>query len=177
MFKIELNSLGVAALGVMAVGAVCSFVHTVVNSRRLRKVCNNLDKAVDELAESDDIEIDISSEVVNMALERAVKREADYAVSQAVREATAAIRRDISEKVQREVNAQYNDIKSAVVREVKAQVGRLDINEIKKEVIADAKEEAMDKFRDDLDDVLDDFNDKLESISSIYSKIEKKITN
>lgn len=177
MFKIELNSLGIATLGAIAVGSVCAFIYSAVNGHRLKKVCEKLDKTVDDIAESDDIEVDISSELVNMALEKAVKRETEYAVARATKEVKDEIKRDISDKVQREVNAQYNDIKSEVAREVKEKVGRIDINEIKKKVIADAKEAALDKFQNDLDDVLDDFSDKLESISNIYSKIEKRITD
>lgn len=167
---ISLIGLGVATIGT---------VYSIASGKRLKDVCRRLDVSIDDLVNKagKDIQLDISDKAVNEAIDRLISEQ----VAASAPRIEAKIRSDlyskISDEVKREVNAQYNDIKTNVVREVKEKVGHIDISDVKKQVIADAKEEAAGRFRDELDNILERFNDQLSDVKKIYSSIAKTFSD
>lgn len=163
--------ISIASLAVAAVGTI----YSIVSGKQFKKLCERLDTAIDDLKD-ENVVIDISDSVVNEAVERMVSEQ----VSLSVPRVEAKIRSDLTEKitseVRKEINASYADIKTNVAREIKEQIGHIDISEVKKQVVADAKEEAAHRFQGELDSILDKFNGQLTDLKAIYSSIAKSLS-
>ena len=170
LFGFEISE-SVVALAVSAIGLVIA----CASKEKSETVANALGTTVKELS-SKELPVDISERVI----EKAIRAKVDGTVSEMVRkaasEAEKEVTADVKDKVTREINARYEDVKSDVARELKAQVGRVDISAVKKQVVEDAKEEAMDKFKDSLDEVLEKFDGQLNNVGAIYSHIAKKMS-
>ena len=162
------STTNVICLGIAAVGALYAFF----TKKKVDKVCKRLDTTIDDLSDKD-MTIDISKEIVDAAVKERVDKEVRVMVPSACRQAIKEATGVFKEEVTREINAQYNDIKGEVAREVKQKVGNIDLNDVKKQVIADARAEADKTFRNELDSELARFNSNLTSIGEIYTSIEK----
>lgn len=174
-FRFDLSKI--SPINVLCVGVSCAaLLYSRWSNKRLEKVCDNLDRAVDDLVDKD-LNIDISHEIVESVVERQVSAFVNSTMPTYVANARTEAVKSFKAEVQREINAQYNDIKSEVRREVADKVKHIDINDIKKQVIADAKQEAANRFHDELDDVLSKFNRQLEDVGTIYSSIADKMKN
>ena len=157
--------LGIAGLvGVgYAIGA-----HT-----KLAKVSDRLDKSIDEIA--DNMEFDIPEELINKALEKAVKVEATMAVDKATNEAISEIKRDIRSEVQHVINTEYDNLKETVLKEITSSASKIDVSRVRRDVEEAAEKAALEKFDDNLDDILDKFNNNLSNTAKIYSSIRNAI--
>lgn len=114
-----------------------------------------LDKIADAVVEKN-MPIEVPKDILDSAIERRINTVADAMVHEACDEASSEVSHDIKARVSREVNAAYNDIKGSVTEEVAKKVGNIDIYEIKKTVITDAKAEVRKRFSKELDDILAD---------------------
>jgi len=145
----------------------------VVACRRSTKVASSIGRTIDELSRKD-IEIDISKEFIEKAAKKHVERKIDLMMPSVKNDAIQAAKSAFKAVIESEINSQYADTKGEVKRALKERIGHIDISDIKREVVEDAKEEAEAKFKDQLDDVLDSFNGRLEDVGKIYSSIAKK---
>ena len=73
------------------------------------------------------------------------------------------------------ISAEQTKIQESVKKEIEKKVSRIDIDDLRREVVAEAKEAAAEKLDGSLDDILEKFNDELHSVSKIYSSIAKAI--
>jgi hypothetical protein len=172
--KLNLNEISVTSIVGLAISGL-ALLFALKERKKIDIVCENLDCSVKDLCKKD-INIDISEEVVNMVVQERTNNEVAKFMPKAVesgrKEATALFK----DAVQREINSQYADIKSEVRRSVQEKVGHIDISGVKRQVIEDAKEEAAERFHDELDGVLEKFNDELSSVKKIYASIAQKIS-
>lgn len=136
---VALVSLGASAAGT---------IYSIVSGRRYKKLCDRLNKSIDDLC-NEDIEIDISSEVVDEIIERKVTEQLNASVPRVEQLVANKFSIALSDQVKREIGDAYKDIKPEVRQEIREQIGRLDIAEAKKEVLADAKDEAARLFREE----------------------------
>jgi hypothetical protein len=141
---------------------------------KLKKIAAKVDMSVEEL--SNKANVDIEQALVDAAIQQVVEREVKRSVERASQAAVVRISEDISAQVRRAVEMAYSDVRSSVSSEIAKQVSRIDIAELKKDVIAKAKEAILEKFDGSLDDVLGEFNRSLESVSKIYESIAGSIT-
>lgn len=141
---------------------------------KLARVSERLDKGIDELANN--MEIDISEDLVDKAVEKAVQAEAERAVESATRESIAALKREIHAQVLTAVNSEYDNLKDSVLKEITNEAAKIDASRVRRDVEKAAKEAALKKFDDNLDDILEKFNDSLDNTSRIYSSIREAIT-
>lgn len=158
--------IGIA--GVVAIG------YAIGTHTKLAKVSERLDKSIDLLA--DDMEIDISEDLVNKAVEKAVQAEAKRAVELATRESITTLKREIHSQVLTAVNTEYDNLKDSVLKEITTEAAKIDASRVRRDVEKAAKEAALKKFDDNLDDILEKFNDSLDNTSRIYSSIREAIT-
>ena len=165
--------LGVVSVGIATVGAI----YSIVSGKRYKQLCEKFDTCIDDLCERDDLKIDISERIINEAIDKAVDKQVKITVPEVENNVRAELMTKVSSEVKKEVNASYESIKSNVAREIKQQVGNIDISEVKKQVVADAKEEAAGRFRDELDGILNRFNDQLSDVKKIYSSIAKSFSD
>ena len=148
--------------------------YAVGTHTKLSKISDRLNSSIDDLA--DNMEIDIPEEIVNKAIENAVKIESKRAVEKATNETISALKKEIRSEVQAAVNKEYETIKDSVLKEIKDSAAKIDVSRVRRDVEAAAKEAALEKFDDNLDDILEKFNDSLTSTSKIYSSIREAIT-
>ena len=141
---------------------------------KLARVSERLDKGIDELANN--MEIDISEDLVDKAVEKVVQAEAERAVESATRESIAALKREIHAQVLTAVNSEYDNLKDSVLKEITNEAAKIDASRVRRDVEKAAKEAALKKFDDNLDDILEKFNDSLDNTSRIYSSIREAIT-
>ena len=165
--KNELLMIGVLT----GFGATISYAIAV--TIKLHKVAKKMDKAVEDLVES--AEIDIPQEMINASIEKNVDREVRYQVELACDEAIKAIRKDISSEIKTTVDAEFKTQKADVAKEIERQIGKIDIDDAKRQVISQAKDEAAKKFKKELDSITDKYTDQLDSMTNIYSTIADKI--
>lgn len=158
--------LGIA--GLVGVG------YAIGTHTKLAKVSERLDKGIEELA--DDMEFDIPDELVNKAIEKAVKDETQKAVAKATNAAIDTLKMEIRAKVSTAINEEYDNLKDSVLKEITDQSSKIDSNRVRRSVEEAAKKAALEKFDDNLDDILEKFNDNLTNTSKIYSSIRDAIT-
>lgn len=162
---------------VLQLGAIAGFIGTIIyaidTTSKLRRVSDKLDLTVRELAHTD--QIDIPERMVNAAIEKAVDREVANQVKGACTQAVNGVRKDIRSSVERAVSDEYEDMKGQVAKEISKQIRDIDISAVKRQVIAEAKDTAAQKFKSDLDDILEKHNEELESVTRIYDSIADRI--
>lgn len=154
-FKLLINLSAVAA------GVIASIVYS---NNRARKTEERFLRAVDDAAEklSGEIEVDIPEDMVNRALQIAIVRDSEKFVKQAVTAIQKETTNNLETEIKTEVNKAYSDVKSQIREKLNAAVGKVDISEVRKEVVADAKYEAAKRLRSDMDDILNDYKKSVE---------------
>lgn len=137
-----------------------------------------LEKAIDKLSDNG-VNIDITDPLVREMVDRTIKREVGWRMDAASTQAIAEVKADMSKQIKTEVNAAYADLRSQVKAEMKKQVNNVDISEIRKEVIEEAKETAAEKFKSDLDSIIektvDNYNAQIKQVTSIYESISNTL--
>lgn len=150
---------GVGLLG--AIGYI-TYLHTKIN-----KVSSMVTIAVNKI--SSEVDVDISDALVEAAVEKAIDREVRY-ISTRVRQ---NIDSEIRGEVEKSVSVERDSVKKSVAKEIEKQVRNIDISDIEREVIKNAKDAVAEKFDRKLDGLLDDFNANLNNIQKIYSSISR----
>lgn len=163
-----LIGFGMLAVGLVGIG------YGVGSRKKLNDICNRIDTTIKDI--SKDVEVTISDKIVEQAVNMAVEKEVKSAVNRATNRIIDDIESDIKKEVKTAVNSSYNNIKESVKDQVQKQVSRIDIDDLKRDVTAKAKEEALEKLQDNLDDILNKFNEELCNVSKIYKSISNAIT-
>lgn len=153
------------AFGVLGIGYAIG-VHTDMN-----RACKKLDCTIEGLAHRADIRV--SDDIIQDAVARAVREKADYVAQLAVNDMKADMKRESVRQVKAAVSKEYNTLQESVRKEIKAQVGEIDIYDLREEVKTEAKEKMAEK----MDDILVGFNDNLTNIGKIYGSIANVVTN
>lgn len=148
--------------------------YAMYTTAKMSMVAKKLDKTIDDL--SKDITVDLPDRIVEKAVDKAVDREARRAVTEATSKAVKSITNDIHKEVKNAVDTAYTDLKDDVSKEMKRQVEKIDISDLRKEVVKAAKERVAEKFDDDLDEILNKYNADLSNVSKIYKSIADKMT-
>lgn len=141
---------------------------------KMAKISDRLNRSIDELANR--TEIDIPTDVVNRAIEKAAENEAKRAVSQAYSEAITVVKNDIHRQVNAAVEKEYSNIKESVLKELVDEAAKIDTKRVRADVEKAAKDRALEKFDDNLEDILESFNDNLKNTSKIYNSIADSMT-
>jgi len=137
--------------------------------RKVDKTNDIIEKSVDEISKN--MNITVSDEMINRALDKAVNKEVIKAVNTVSYDITENMRRDIRGQVKTAVADSYTNIRESVSKEVSRNVATLDMELLKKQVREDAKKAVLDKFDDNLDSLLKDFNQNLNNAYNMYSKM------
>lgn len=154
-------------LGVLsAVGGVgyLGYLHN-----RINKIEDMITVAVNDISET--VEVSISDEMLETAMQRAVDREVKYIANGVKNEVSAELRSG----VKKSVHSSSVDIKSSVKTEIERQVKNIDISDMEREIVSQAKEAVADKFDRKLDNLLEEYNENLQNVKKIYGSIAKSI--
>lgn len=163
MRKELIYALGATALAIFSLG------YAIGRRKKLNDLTDRIDKAVDNLSE--DIEIDVQRSVVDRAIVKAIDREIDATIPKVVKSAVKGVQDNIEKQVANEIESHYKEIRNDVEQEVHKQVSKLDVEKLKREVIAAAKKDAAEKLDGSLDDILEDFNRNLKNLSAVYQSM------
>lgn len=136
---------------------------------KMSKISEKLERSIDDLASS--TPIDIPSDMIERAVEKAVVAEAKQAVSKATDAAIVAVKRDIRKQVVDAVESEYSNIKGTVLEELVTEASKIDAKRVRADVEKAAKEIALEKFDDNLDDILEKHNAELANVTKIYRAI------
>lgn len=142
--------------------------------KKLNDISDMLDKSIDELSES--TEVEIPDCMIERAVEQAVNREARDAVRKSTDKVVTDIEATIKSEVSSAVASERAKIEESVKKEIEKKVANIDISSLRRDVVKEAKEAAAEKLDDSMEEILEKFNDELHSISKIYKSIEKAIT-
>lgn len=136
---------------------------------KMARISEKLDRSIEDLAS--DVTIDIPNDMIERAVEKAVAAEAKQAVSKATDAAIVAVKRDIHKQVTDAVESEYSNIKDTVLEELVTEASKIDAKRVRADVERAAKEIALEKFDDNLDEILQKHNDELANVTKIYKAI------
>ena len=139
------------------------------SNKRLTRVCAALDKAVDNFKD-EDVDLEITQELVEEAVYDKVSKEVEYRMSSVTATAMKEAKTEFKNAIDKEISEQYADIKESVRVKVAERVDDLDINDVKKQVIREAKRDAQEKFRESLNAIEDRYEDDLDTFVTQYKK-------
>lgn len=134
---------------------------------------HDLNKSIDKLTGK--VHVDVEDPYIKEVVDRAVDREVNRKITAASNKAIDSIRSDMEKEIRRNVNSAYSDLKSDVKKEMQRQVKDISVESIRQEVLEEAKEAAVAKFKDDMDVILKGYNSDLENIRKIYANIAKTL--
>lgn len=159
--------------GVVAIGTAVAAYKIHKLTQQVKAITGTVDKAVDDLAK--DINTHVTDAIVNSAVEKAVDREASRAIYNATSDVVSEMKKDMRLQIREHIDGYCVDLKSMVKEEMNRQVKKISVEEIRQEVIADAKDEAAKRFKADLDKILEQHNEELNKVTEIYSSIAKSM--
>lgn len=157
--------------GGLSLAVIVSCTFAVVEALKLRNVSDKLDIAASHLSGK----VNIDEDIVSSVIDKVVKEEAKVQVSKHMDKAAQLIastyNRKIQNAVEEEMKLQRNDLE----KQLKKRISNIDISELKRRVMTEAKEECMNKLKDDLDSLSDKYTEQVESMASIYETIASKL--
>ncbi len=154
--------------GTFAFGAVGFTAYKFVELHNKKKAA----AAIDSLADHIHLDLDdpYLKEYVSKAVDQEIKRAAANAANDIVDLQKSTIANAVGAEVKNQKDILAGSVKSAIAN----RVGKLSIDDIKKEALAEAKEMASDKLREDMDDILDNYKQGLDNMVTIYKAISDK---
>ena len=155
-----------ALFGIIAGGI--SLLISIIAARRAGKVASTVDRTIDDLSRHD-YSSDIAREFVEKAATKSVERHVSNIIDGVAKSARKDARKAFDERIEREINAQYQDTRALVKDELRKKAGAIDISDAKREIISEGKRLAADEFREALADVVGDFRKRFNDTSEIYS--------
>lgn len=163
-------------IGGAAVVAVATAVYAVSQvyaaNKKISSIAEKLNATLDEVTDSIEFDAkDISDAIIEEAVEKAVDKAAKKAADDALSKVAHTFDDDIRRSVKDAVEAEKSNMKGKIKEQIEKQIGYIDINDVKREVVEAAKIKAAEKFQEDLDAVVTKHNDELKNIQTIYSSI------
>lgn len=153
--------------GILAAAGTAGYVGYLHS--KLNNLSEMINTAVDDL--SGKVEVNISEDMLDAAVQRAVDREVKYISNRISHEVSSEMRG----QVKKSVDLYTSDIKASAAKEIERQVKNIDISDMEREVVARAKDAVADKFDRKLDNLLEEYNENLQNVKKIYGSIAKSI--
>ena len=154
--------------GTLAFGTVSFTTYKFIELYRKKKATD----AMESLA--DHINLDLDDPYLKEYIQESVSQEIYKAAAKAANDVVKLQEGKISSSVNAEIKAQKDILAGSVKSAIANKVGKLNIDDIKKEALAEAKEMASDKLREDMDDILDNYKQGLDNMATIYKAISEK---
>ena len=152
---------------ILGIAGVAGVTYAVTMHSKYAKINERLDAAINDLANN--MEIDISDELVNKAVEKAVNAAVKDAITKATNEAVAEVRTDIRRKVSDAVIKEYDSVKDHVLAEITVQAAKIDVAKVQKSVEEKAEKLALEKFEVELGGVVKKFQNDWNTAAKVCS--------
>ena len=156
---------------ILGIAGVAGVTYAVTMHSKYAKINERLDATINDLANN--MEIDISDELVNKAVEKAVNAAVKDAITKATNEAVAEVRTDIRRKVSDAVIKEYDSVKDHVLAEITVQAAKIDVAKVQKSVEEKAEKLALEKFEVELNNVMKNFYDKWTTAAKVSDMFQK----
>lgn len=150
-----------------------TIMYAIDATHKLRVISDRLDMTVKDVV--DGMDIKVSEKLVNAAVEEEVKKEVKYCVEKAANKAAGDIVSGYKTEIRNVVEDEFAKQKDEVAKSLKRKIDDIDIRELKREVVREAKEATASKLKKDLEDISDKYTEQIESMTNIYSTIASKI--
>lgn len=111
----------------------------------------------------DEIYSGLKNEIINEAIDKAADKRVKDVLAQAKNESIDTAKKQLSSTVTTTVMATWNTLKTGVETDLLNKVGTIDVTEIKREAIEQARDKALCDASKAIDDVVDDIRKKFES--------------
>ena len=155
---------------IISVAGLVGIGYGVACHNNMVKISKRLDKSIDSLA--NDMDINISEELVNKAVDKAVNAAVKSAVDKATNEAITEVRRDIRREVASAVDKEYEALKGSVLNEITVSASKIDMDKVRRDVEHGAERMALEKFDANLEGILKNFNNNLDNAAKVYSIVK-----
>lgn len=159
--------------GLILTGFVGTIIYAIDATNKLRTISDRLNMTVKDLVNG--IDINVSENLINSAVESEVKKEVKYLVEKAANKAAGDIVSGYKTEIRNVVEDEFVKQKDEVAKSLKRKIDDIDIRELKREVVREAKADCANKLKKDLEEISDKYTDQIESMTSIYSTIASKI--
>lgn len=167
------NTVDNLIFGGLIGGWAATLAFAIAAHLKLNKVSTMLEVKVEELVEKDTL--DLPDDWIQFAVNRAVDSRYSHILTKECIDAATKTRNDIDKKMQQAVDKEFDRQRDDLAKELRYKINAIDISEVRKEVIEEAKETAVEKFKVDLDEVTNKYNAQLDQIATIYGSIASKM--
>ncbi len=168
----KLDILLISAAGVSFAGFVGTAIYAHVNARRLKCLSNKFGIAIDHIVDETDIQI--PQEIIDKAMNEAVKRAAKNQVEVSAIEITSRIKSEMSVHLREKVEACTKNLEDDIKAEYRKQIKNLDLDDIRTEVVAEVREKALKMIKSNMDDIIEKHNDELDATARVYESLKEK---
>ena len=128
-----------------------------------------LDGVINKIAESTDVEIE------EAIIQKAVKKKVDNVVGRTIENAANEAVNGLKTELEREIRGKVKDefdLNSGVVKaKMQEEVDKINVEQLRKDVISGAKKAIGEKLKTDTDKILRDYGNKLDDFMQLYGKI------
>jgi len=160
--KISRNEgFAMAAIGVIAFLGYKLYKSDKALKDKKAEYNTDLEQLKDDMR--DEIYSGIKDEVLNEAIDKAADKKVADILAQAKNESIDAAKKELSSTVTTTVMATWNTLKTGVETDLLNKVGTIDVTEIKREAVEQARDKALGDASKAVDDVVDDIRKKFES--------------
>lgn len=166
-FTEKVNTIlrGVATTGAIGGAVVC--VHEVRKSRDI------LNFAVGRIGEN--VDVQVSDDLINVAVERAANRQIQKAVNDVVRDSKEQIALQTKEAVEERVIETRKQINDNVSDRIAEECRKIHEQDLLKEIRDQASEKLANKLDCKLDSITDEYTRNLSNMGKIYSSLADKL--
>ena len=173
------------AFGLAAIGSILYLGYSLYKSKKELKAAEkqyttDLQNAVEEV--KTEVKESIHDELINKAIDKAVDERVNDILSKATNDSISAAKNQIAHEVSTTVRTYWMSMKDSVSNDLMAQVGKLDVNDIREEAVRKARDKALTSIDPKIDEVIGDMHDKADkrleaAIKKAESRVDKKTSD
>ena len=173
------------AFGLAAIGSILYLGYSLYKSKKELKAAEkqyttDLQNAVEEV--KTEVKSSIHDELINKAIDKAVDERVNDILSKATNDSISAAKNQIAHEVSTTVRTYWMSMKDSVSNDLMAQVGKLDVNDIREEAVNKTRDKAMSSIDPKIDEVIGDMHDKADkrleaAIKKAESRVDKKTSD
>lgn len=173
------------AFGLAAIGSILYLGYSLYKSKQELKAkekqyTTDLQNAVEEV--KTEVKESIHDELINKSIKKAVDERVNEILVQATNSSISAAKNQIAGEVNSTVRTYWASMKDSVSNDLMAQVGKLDVNDIREEAVNKTRDKALSSIDPKIDEVISDMHDKADkrleaAIKKAESRVDKKTSD
>ena len=162
----------VSTAAVSFAGFVGTAIYAHINAKRLKRLSDRFGVAIDHIVDETDIQI--PQEIMDRAMNEAVKKAAKNQVEVSAVTISATIQNDMKRTLREKVEDCTKNLEDDIKAEYRKQIKNLDLDDIRSEVVAEVREKALKMIKSNMDDIIEKHNDELDATARVYESLKEK---